>query len=139
MPNVRRIDHISIAVKDLDQARRTWAPLLGRGEPDEVYNDEAEHIRVARYVLDGVAFELMESTSDEGEVVHFLETYGEGIMLLSLNVDSARGAIAELSAEGYPFIDGARSFRGGEYAFVHPSATNGVLLEYIDDGPVNPA
>ena len=134
MPEIDRIDHISIAVKNLEQAKATWAPLLGRVEPDESYVDESEQIKVARYYLGRTGFELMESTSPDGEVARFIERHGEGIMLVSLHVDSTREAIDELSPRGVPFIGGPRRFRGGEFAFVHPRATNGVLLEYIDDG-----
>jgi methylmalonyl-CoA/ethylmalonyl-CoA epimerase len=133
MPKINRIDHICIAVKDLEQAQTAWAPLLGKAEPDETYVDELEKIKVARYILGGVGFELMESTSPDGDVARFIERHGEGIMLVSFNVDSTRGTIDELEAQGYPFIGGARPFREGEFAFVHPRATNGVLLEYIDD------
>ncbi len=133
MPKINRIDHICIAVKDLEQAQQTWAPLLGKSEPDETYVDEPEQIKVARYYLGEVGFELMESTSPDGDVARFIERHGEGIMLLSFNVDSTREAMAELTSAGYPFIGGARPFRDGEFAFVHPRATHGVLAEYIDD------
>ncbi|MCP3918880.1 MAG: methylmalonyl-CoA epimerase [bacterium] len=133
MPKIKRIDHICIAVKDLEQAKKTWAPLLGKAEPDDAYVDEPEKIKVARYYLGEVGFELMESTSPDGDVARFIERHGEGVMLLSFNVDSTRETIAELESEGYPFIGGARQFRDCEFAFVHPRATNGVLLEYIDD------
>ena len=54
-------------------------------------------------------------------------------MLISFNVDNTRDAMAELKDKDYPFIGGARKFRNCEFAFVHPKATTGVLLEYIDD------
>lgn len=129
---VNGIDHVSIAVRDLDQARGVWEPVLGRPEPDEIYVDRAEKIRVARYLLGAVAFELMESTAPDGEVARFIEKRGEGVMLVSLNVDSTRNAMAELRAGGYPLVGGARRFRDGEFAFVHPRRMNGVLLEIID-------
>ncbi len=80
-----------------------------------------------------VGFELMESTSPDGDVAKFIEARGEGVMLLSFNVDNTREAMAELKAKDYPFIGGARPFRDGEFAFVHPKKMNGVLLEVIDD------
>ena len=80
----------------------------------------------------GVGFELMESLTPDGEVAKFIEKRGEGVMLVSLNVDDTRAAMAELGGKGYPFIGGARPFRDCEFAFVHPKAVNGVLLELID-------
>ena len=128
-----KLDHICIAVKDLDAARKIWEPILGKTEPDDAYIDEPEKIRVARYWLDGVGFELMESTTPDGDVAKFIEKRGEGVMLISFNVDNTREAMAELKEKDYPFIGGARQFRDCEFAFLHPSKMNGVLLELIDD------
>ena len=129
---VNRIDHISIAVKSLEEARKIWEPILGKDGPDDEYTDEPEKIRVARYYVGEVGFELMESTSPDGDVARFIGKRGEGIMLISLNVDSTRKAMGELKGKGVPFIGGARKFRESEFAFVHPKAATGVLLEIID-------
>jgi methylmalonyl-CoA/ethylmalonyl-CoA epimerase len=129
---VNKIDHICIAVKDLDAARKIWEPILGKPEPDDPYVDEPEKIRVARYWLGDVGFELMESTSPDGDVAKFIEKRGEGIMLIGLNVDNTQEAMEELKREGYQFIGGARPFRNCEFAFIHPKEVNGVLLELID-------
>ena len=75
----------------------------------------------------------MESTSADGEVAKFIEKRGEGIMLVSFNVDNAGAARDELQKVGYPFVGGMRPFRNGEFAFVHPRRMNGVLLELIDE------
>ncbi|HJL53080.1 MAG TPA: VOC family protein, partial [Arenicellales bacterium] len=117
---VNKIDHICIAVKDLQQARKMWEPVLGKSGPDDEYIDEPEKIKVARYWLGGVGFELMESTSADGEVAKFIEKRGEGVMLISINVPDTRGAMAELEAKDYEFVGGARPFRDCEFAFVHP-------------------
>ena len=129
---VNKLDHICIAVKDLEAAKKIWQPILGKDQPDDAYVDEPEKIRVARYWVGGVGFELMESLTPEGDVAKFIAKRGEGIMLVSLNVDDTRAAMGELEAKGYPFIGGARPFRDCEFAFVHPKKVNGVLLELID-------
>ncbi|MEW6666714.1 MAG: VOC family protein [Thermodesulfobacteriota bacterium] len=135
---INKIDHICIAVRNLDEARKVWEPILGKSGPDDPYVDESEKIRVARYWLGDVGFELMESTAPDGDVAKFIAKHGEGIMVLSLNVDNTREAVDELKSKGYPFIpdkrgEVARPFRGFEFAFVHPRKVNGVLLELIDD------
>jgi methylmalonyl-CoA/ethylmalonyl-CoA epimerase len=127
-----KIDHICIAVRNLEAARKVWEPILGKDKPDDAYVDEPEKIKVARYWLGGVGFELMESLTPDGDVAKFIEKRGEGVMLVSLNVDNTRSALAELQAKGYPLIGGARKFRDCEFGFVHPKAVNGVLLEVID-------
>lgn len=129
---VNKIDHICIAVKDLASAKKKWEPVLGKDGPDDEYIDEPEKINVARYWLGEVGFELMESTTPDGEVAKFIEKHGEGVMLISFNVDNTRESMAELKEKGYPFIGGARPFRDCEFAFIHPKKVNGVLLELID-------
>ena len=129
---VNKLDHICIAVRNLDEARKVWEPMLGKTGPDDAYVDEPEKIRVARYWLDGGGFELMESTTSDGDVAKFIEKRGEGVMLISFNVDSTPAAVEEIKAMGYPMIGGLRSFRDCEFAFVHPKKMNGVLLEVID-------
>ncbi|MDH3215035.1 MAG: VOC family protein [Candidatus Krumholzibacteria bacterium] len=130
--NVNKVDHICIAVKNLEDARKIWEPVLGKTKPDDAYIDESEKINVARYWVGEVGFELMESTSPEGEVAKFIDKRGEGVMLISFNVDNTRDAMVELEEKGYPLIGGARPFRDCEFAFVHPKEMNGVLLEIID-------
>ena len=131
--NINKVDHICVAVKSLEQARKIWEPLLGKSKPDHAYIDEPEKIKVCRYWLGEVGFELMESTAPDGDVARFIEKNGEGVMLISFNVDNTRESIAELQGKGYPFIGGPRPFRDCEFAFIHPKKMNGVLLELIDD------
>jgi len=134
---VNKVDHICIAVKDLDKARQVWEPILGKSGPDDPYIDEREKIRVARYWVGEVGLELMESTAPDGPVARWIEKNGEGVMIISLNVDNTREALEELEPKDYPFVpapDGkkARPFRDCEFAFIHPKKVNSVLLELID-------
>ncbi|MES9905992.1 MAG: VOC family protein [Sedimenticola sp.] len=133
MMKTNKVDHICIAVRDLEQAKKIWEPVFGKSEPDDSYIDEPEKIKVARYWLGEIGFELMESTSPDGDVAKYIEKHGEGVMLLSFNVDNTRESMADLKEQGYPFIGGARPFRDCEFAFIHPKKMNGVLLELIDD------
>ena len=76
-------------------------------------------------------------TCPDGAVAKFIEKRGEGVMLISFNVDNTRQAVAELQGKGYPFIptpkgEIARPFRDCEFAFVPPKKMNGVLTEIID-------
>ncbi|MFO7599373.1 MAG: VOC family protein [Candidatus Desulfacyla sp.] len=135
---VNKLDHICIAVKDLEAAKKTWEPVLGKSGPDDAYVDDREKINVARYWVGEVGFELMESTSPDGDVARYIDKNGEGVMLISFNVDNTRDAVNELQARGYPFIpdkrgEVARPFRDCEFAFIHPRKLNGVLTELIDD------
>jgi methylmalonyl-CoA/ethylmalonyl-CoA epimerase len=134
---VNKVDHICVAVKNLEAAKKVWEPLLGKTGPDDAYVDESEKIRVARYWVGEVGFELMESTAPDGHVARYIEKNGEGVMLLSFNVDDTREAINDLKEKDYPIIpdskgETARPFRDCEFAFVHPGKLNGVLTEIID-------
>jgi len=134
---VNKVDHICIAVKDLEAAKKVWEPFLGKTGPDDAYIDESEKINVARYWVGELGFELMESTTPDGDVARYIEKNGEGVMLLSFNVDNTREAVNELKSKDYPIIpdsrgETARSFRDCEFAFIHPKKLNGVLTEIID-------
>ena len=134
---VNKVDHICIAVKNLEEARKVWEPILGKLKPDDAYIDEPEKIRVARYWVGEIGFELMESTTPDGDVAKFVEKRGEGVMIISFNVDNTREAIAELQRKDYPFIpdhkgEVVRPFRDSEFTFIHPKKLNGVLTELID-------
>jgi methylmalonyl-CoA/ethylmalonyl-CoA epimerase len=134
---INKIDHLCIAVKDLEAAKKVWEPMLGKPGPDLAYVDENEKINVARYMVGEVGFELMESTSPDGDVARYIEKNGEGFMLVSFNVDNTRKAVDELKEKDYPFIPDsrgeiARPFHDCEFAFIHPKKLNGVLTEIID-------
>ena len=64
---INKIDHICIAVKNLEAARKLWEPILGKSKPDDPYVDDPAKINVARYWLGEVGFELMESTTPDGD------------------------------------------------------------------------
>jgi methylmalonyl-CoA/ethylmalonyl-CoA epimerase len=134
---VNKIDHICIAVKDLEAARRVWEPILGKVGPDVSYVDEIERLRVHRYLVGEVGFEIMESIQPGAEVDTFIASRGEGIFLIALNVDDTRAAAEELKQGDYHLVCEPRKaptppFDQCEYTFVHPRSANGVLLELID-------
>jgi len=130
---VERIDHICIAVKDLEQARPVWGKLLGKEKPDLEYLDEAEAIKVARYYVGEVGYELMASTRTDSDVERFINNRGEGVMLISFKVPDTKAALEELNAAGFKMIDEVpRRWRDSRYVFIHPGYMNGVLVEIID-------
>lgn len=127
------IDHICIAVKDLNQARRQYEDILGL-TLHGMYEAPSESIRVARYYLGQVALELMEPLRDDCEVARFLRAKGEGVFLISYRVEDVRAGLDELRARGHATIDQApRTLMGNRYAFLAPpKETCGVLTEILD-------
>jgi methylmalonyl-CoA/ethylmalonyl-CoA epimerase len=130
---LHNIDHICIAVRDLEKARKIYEEDLGL-ELDGTYVSESEKIRVARYYVGEVALELMEPTAPDGEVAKFIEKRGEGFFLISYRVDDVDEALAELKAKGRKTIDQKpRELLATRYAFVHrPRELCGVLTEIMD-------
>ncbi len=135
---LRSIDHICIAVKDLEKARQVYEEDLGL-ELHTTYVAESEKIRVARYYVGEVALELMEATEPDSDVGRFIERRGEGFFLISYRVDDVDEALAELKTKGRQTIDEKpRQLMGNRYAFIHrPKELGGVLTEVLD-GEFNP-
>jgi methylmalonyl-CoA/ethylmalonyl-CoA epimerase len=130
---LRSIDHICIAVEDLEKARRVYEEDLGL-ELHKLYVAESEKIRVARYYVGDVALELMEATEPDSDVGRFVERRGEGFFLISYRVDDVDEALTELKAKGRQIIDEhPRELMGNRYAFIHrPKELCGVLTEVLD-------
>jgi methylmalonyl-CoA/ethylmalonyl-CoA epimerase len=131
--NIRKIDHICFAVKNLSKAKKIYGENLGI-VPAVEYVAESEHIRVVRYYIGDVAVELMEATSPDGEVAKFVEKKGEGVFLISYRVDDLDAAMDELKGKGAKLIDEKpRHLFGNRYAFIQrPNELGGVLTELVD-------
>jgi methylmalonyl-CoA/ethylmalonyl-CoA epimerase len=123
-----------MVVKDLNDAVKNYNRLLDMA-PEEFYVNEDEKLRVARYKIGEVYFEIMEDTTGDGDVARSIERRGEGLFLVSFKVPDAQEALTEAQRTGYRTIDEKpRPWRNSQYAFLHPSGTNGTLVEFID-GP----
>jgi methylmalonyl-CoA/ethylmalonyl-CoA epimerase len=125
---VLRIDHLGIAVPDLEQARAAYAAL---GLTAEATHEVAsEEVRIAFLPVGGARLELLEPTGPSSAVARFLEKR-QGFHHLCLVVEDLDAALLELKARGIRLIDETpRLGEGGcRVAFVHPSAAAGVLIE----------
>jgi methylmalonyl-CoA/ethylmalonyl-CoA epimerase len=124
------LDHIGIAIGDLDTALRFYRDGLGLEvlPPEDV---PSQQVRVHFLPLGESSLELLEATSDESPVGRFVQKRGPGIHHITLRVDDIRAALAHLQARGIRLIDDEpRTGAGGALvAFVHPSSTGGVLVE----------
>lgn len=130
---IEKVDHISIAVKDLEVTKKVYKEDLGL-EPAYEYVAPSEKIKVARYFIGEVAVELMESTAPDGEVAKFIASKGEGVFLISYRVDDLAQAMQELQEKHVQLIDSKpREIFGTKYAFIHhPDKLSGVLTELIE-------
>ena len=131
------LDHIGIAVRDLDKALEFYRDALGLeiGEAEDV---PSQQIR-ARFVPVGDAsLELLEATGEQSAIARSIERRGPGLHHVTLRVDDIVAALAQLKTRGVRLVDEVpRAGAGGSLvAFIHPSAAQGVLVELKQGRPV---
>jgi len=129
--NIDRIEHIGIAVANLDQAVRFYEEVLNlKCYAVEVVPDQK--VRTAFFQVGETKIELLESTDPEGPIGRFITNKGEGIHHIAFAVDDADQALAEVATRGIRLID-QNSRPGAEglhIGFLHPKSTMGVLTEF---------
>ena len=128
------VDHICIAVKDVKEAERNYTQAFG-WEVAYRYEDEPEKIRVTGFMVGPTAIEIMEDLDGTGEVAKFIEHSGEGVMLISYNVDNCEESLELLKRNNVRLIDQKPRWfaeHKRNFAFIHPRATHGILTEIID-------
>jgi len=128
------VDHICIAVRDLKQAEADYINAFG-WEVAYRYVDEPEKIRVVGFMVGPTAIEIMEDLDGTGDVAKFIAAKGEGVMLISYNVDDCAASLERLKRNGVRLIDQKPRWfaeHKRNFAFVHPKATHGILTEIID-------
>lgn len=124
-----RVDHIGIAVNNLEEALKFYELLGLKAEGTEVVDEQKA--KVAFLPCGDSELEILESTSPDGPIAKFIEKNGEGIQHIALRVDDIEAALAELKAKGIRLIDEKPRYGAGgaKIAFLHPKGTKGVLLE----------
>ncbi len=130
--NVSRVDHIGIAVNNLDETIKFYEEVLGiKCQGTEVV--EEQKVKVAFFPVGDTELEFLESTSPDGPIARYIEKNGgrAGIQHVALRVDNIENAIAEMKEKGYQMIDESPRYGAGgaRIAFVHPKSTGGILLE----------
>jgi methylmalonyl-CoA epimerase len=130
----RGIDHLGIAVPDLEAARRVFSEHLGFRvvEEDEV---PSQKVRVVKLAAGGSDLELLESTDPEGPIGKYLAKRGAGIHHMAIRVADLARTLRELEGAGVALIDREpRTGAGGKkIAFIHPKSTAGILIELCEE------
>ena len=132
---VLKVDHIGIAVADLEERMKFYTDFLGL-KCEGIEEVEEQKVRVAFFPVGDSEIELLESTSPDGPIAKFIEKNGEGIQHIALRVDSIEGALEYLKENGVRLIDEKPRYGAGgaSIAFLHPKATGGVLFEISERG-----
>jgi methylmalonyl-CoA/ethylmalonyl-CoA epimerase len=130
---VSKIDHIGIAVANLDEAVKLYKDVLGL----ELHGTEVipeQKVRVAFLPVGDTEVELLESTSTEGPIAKFIQAKGQGIQHIAFRVDDIEAALEEMKIKGMRLIDEKPRYGAGgaKIAFLHPKSTNGVLIELCE-------
>lgn len=130
MASQRKLDHLGIVVKDLDEARRFWEQALGL-TCTHVEEMPQRGIKVAFLPVGDTRIELIAPLHERSEVSRFLETRGPGLHHVALRTGDVAADITQLTNEGIRLVDlepkpGAHNT---QVAFVHPKSTGGVLVE----------
>ncbi|MDG1422499.1 MAG: methylmalonyl-CoA epimerase [Flavobacteriaceae bacterium] len=129
-----KIEHIGIAVKDLETSNALFTKLFGIGnyKVEEVVN---EGVKTSFFKAGPNKVELLEATNPESPIAKFIEKKGEGIHHIAFAVTDIISEIARLKSEGFVILNETPK-RGADnklVAFVHPKSSNGVLIELCQE------
>lgn len=124
------LDHVTIAVPNLEAALTFWADALGLPTLD-IEIVEQQGVRVAKLELANTHIELLEPLSAESPVGKFIASKGPGLHHVCLQVDDIKSDLSKLKQKEVKLIDQEPKIGAGgaQIAFVHPKATGGVLME----------
>jgi len=128
------IDHIGIAVNNLDEAISLYRDVLGL-KLEGVHAVEEQKVRVASFSTGGeTRIELLEPTESESPVAKFVERRGEGVHHIALKVRNIEAVLEELKGKGLKLVDEKPRIGvgGAKIAFIHPKSTRNVLLELCE-------
>lgn len=132
--NLSHIEHIGIAVKNLEEAIKYYENVLGLTcyAIEEVKDQK---VRTAFFKIGQTKLELLESTSSDGPVAKFIEKRGEGVHHIAFAVKEIEQALQEVEQKGVRLIDQnpRKGAEGLDIAFLHPKSTFGVLTEFCED------
>lgn len=127
---VKKIDHIGIAVKNLEESLKFYENVLGlKSSGTEVV--EEQKVKVVFLPTGDSEIELLEATSEDSPIAKYIEKNGEGVQHIAYRVDDVEAAIAEMKEQGLRMIDEKPRYGAGgaKIAFCHPKSTGGVLIE----------
>lgn len=139
---IRQIDHIGVAVGDLDRYLDVFGNILGLEIHDFEEADPYEGLRIAFARVGETDFEFLQDrlpeaadkVTDQRDIARWIDRRGEGIHHVALRVDDVDAAIAEAKARGLRVLDetGRPGARGSRVAFLHPKSTGGVLIHFVE-------
>lgn len=132
--DMNKIEHIGIAVKDLETSNKLFAALLGKPHY-KIESVESEGVNTSFFQSGPNKIELLEATNPDSPIAKFIEKKGEGIHHIAFAVDDIEAEIQRLTNEGFQLINKTPK-KGADnklVVFLHPKSTNGVLVELCQE------
>ncbi|MFZ6053451.1 methylmalonyl-CoA epimerase [Halocola ammonii] len=131
---MKKIEHLGIAVKDLEASNQIFEDLLGEA-PYKSEEVESESVITSFFHSGESKIELLQATSEDSAIAKFIEKRGEGLHHIAFAVDDIQAEIDRLMAKGYRMIhEKPKPGADGKIiAFLHPKSSNGVLVELCQD------
>lgn len=133
---MNKIEHIGIAVKDLEKSNQLFASLFGKPHY-KIEEVESEGVKTSFFTSGPNKIELLEATKKGSPIAKFIDKKGEGIHHIAFAVDNIEAEIKRLIAEGFSVLNEIPK-KGADnklVAFLHPKTTNGVLIELCQEIP----
>ena len=131
---IKKIEHIGIAVKDLNKSENLFEKLLGQ-KPYKKEEVESEGVITSFFKVADQKIELLHASNKESPISKFIEKRKEGVHHLALHVDSIKKEVERLEKLGFEFISTTPK-KGADnkmIVFLHPKTTNGVLVELCEE------
>lgn len=129
-----RLEHIGIAVKNLQESNELFEQLLGRTHY-KVEEVESEHVKTAFFKIGESKVELLEATAPESAIAKYVEKRGEGLHHIAFEVEDIEAEMERLKKEGFRLLN-EKPKRGADnklVCFLHPKSANGVLVELCQE------
>ena len=124
-----KIDHIAIAVNDVEESAKVYQQALGV-DSVEFETVESEGVKIAIIELENGCIELMQPTNDSSPIKKFLDKKGQGLHHMALDTDDIEGEVERMEGCGIQFLGKIRPGSAGtKVTFIHPKSLNGVLTE----------
>ncbi len=130
---IKKIDHIAIAVHDLDSSLKFYTDVLGL-ENAGIEEIADQKVRLAMLPIGDTHIELLEPTTEDSPIAKFLEKKGEGMHHIAFRVENLAGELIRMEEMGVELIDKIpkTGAGGNQVAFLHPKSTFGVLMELVN-------
>jgi methylmalonyl-CoA/ethylmalonyl-CoA epimerase len=133
---MRKIEHLGIAVKDLQKSNELFSKLFGR-TPYKEERVESEGVATSFFMMGETKIELLEATREDSAIAKFIEKRGEGIHHIAFDVEDIHAEMKRLQAEGFTVLNEQPKLGADNklICFLHPKDTNGVLMELCQERP----